>query len=489
MFNKKTKLGAYTLVMGAVVLAVIVFINILVLNAPEKYTKLDITSLELYTLSEETEKAVSKINEDVNIYLLCSGGEDGSGNSLNNMPSLSIFLGRYTSLSDRISFKIVDPISDPTFADAYDKEGLAEYTVIVESAKRFKIISFEELYYYYSDEYGVISADEYSSFMTYMYYYTGSYPATTLNFDGELLITSALDYVTTDRIPAVYYLEGHGESAISTTLSDNIKNDNMTLSSLNMLTSDIPDDAECIIINVPTSDINADEAAALSAYLAGGGNVYLVTDYRYLSLPNLFSVLGEYGLSGLDGVIIEGDSSMHYNNYPYYLLPDANANSALLASLASSAYIFAPLAHPISFEETENITKTSLFSTSTSAYTIAADARTYEKTEDSAEGAFDVAVMAENSESGGRIIWFSSALFNDNANQMTGGNYRYFISILGNIVERQRITYNIPSDNIAASYLVVSESQANIWGSIFVIILPLAFAVGGTVCWIRRRRR
>ena len=118
-------------------------------------------------------------------------------------------------------------------------------------------------YYYYSDEYGVISADEYSSFMTYMYYYTGSYPATTLNFDGELLITSALDYVTTDRIPAVYYLEGHGESAISTTLSDNIKNDNMTLSSLNMLTSDIPDDAECIIINVPTSDINADEAAAL----------------------------------------------------------------------------------------------------------------------------------------------------------------------------------------------------------------------------------
>ena len=217
--------------------------------------------------------------------------------------------------------------------------------------------------------------------------------------------------------------------------------------------------------------------------------MYLVTDYRYRLLPNLFSVLGEYGLSGLDGVIIEGDSSMHYNNYPYYLLPDANANSALLASLASSAYIFAPLAHPISFEETENVTKTSLFSTSTSAYTIAADARTYEKTEDSAEGAFDVAVMAENSESGGRIIWFSSALFNDNANQMTGGNYRYFISILGNIVERQRITYNIPSDNIAASYLVVSESQANVWGSIFVIILPLAFAVGGTVCWIRRRRR
>ena len=90
--NKRTKIGAYTLVMTAVVLAVIVVINLLALNAPTKYTKLDATSLSLYTLSETTEEAARKIEEEVNIYLLCSGGEDGSGSAVNNLPTLSLFL-------------------------------------------------------------------------------------------------------------------------------------------------------------------------------------------------------------------------------------------------------------------------------------------------------------------------------------------------------------------------------------------------------------
>ena len=72
--NKRTKIGLYTLTMAAVVLAVIVVINLLTLNAPTKYTKLDMTSLSLYTLSDTTVEATEKISEDVNIYFLCSGG-------------------------------------------------------------------------------------------------------------------------------------------------------------------------------------------------------------------------------------------------------------------------------------------------------------------------------------------------------------------------------------------------------------------------------
>lgn len=478
--------------MAAVVLAVIVVINLFVLGAPTKYTKLDITSLELYTLSETTAEAVPKIDEDVNIYFLCSGGEDASGSAINNLPLLSVFLGRYAELNDRINLQIIDPVADPTFTDAYDTNGLQNYSIIVESAKRFKIVDFAELYYYYSDAYGKIPADQYSSFMTYVYYTTGSYPSATLNFDGESQITSALDYVTTDHIPALYTLEGHGETELSATLTENIENDNMTVTALNLLSGTVPEDAECIIINSPTSDINEDEAAMLSEYLASGGRLFLTTVYTNLDLPNLMGVLAQYGLSAAEGMIVEGDSSMHYNNYPYYLLPSASSSSPLTASLASSAYAFMPFSHGVvSGGETEkNVTSTPLFTTSSSAYTISSSAQTTEKTEESLEGPFDTAVIAMDGDTGAQIIWVGSPAFSDSANSMTSGaNYQYFISILGGIVERDRIVYNIPANEVASAYLVVNEAQATLWSAIFIVIVPLAFAVMGIVRWYVRRRR
>lgn len=490
-FNKRTKIGTYTLVMVSIVLAAIVIINLMVLGMPSKYTKLDVTALELYTLSDTTLEAIPKIDEKVDIYLLCSGGEDASGSAVNNMPMLSVFLERYADNNDNIKVQIIDYVANPTFTDAYDPDGLENYTIIVESEKRFKIIDFSDLYYYYESSVGRIAPEQYQNFMYYYYYNYGTYPSLTLHFDGESQITSALDYVTTDHIPAIYTLEGHGETAISDTLKANIENDNMTLATLNLLTSTIPEDAECIIINVPTSDINIDEAAMLSEYLSGGGSVFLNTIYTNLALPNLMGVMAEYGLSAVQGMIVEGDSNMHYNNYPYYLLPTASLDSPLTATLASSAYMFMPFSHGVlsGGETDKNVTVAPLFSTSSSAYTIEASAQTVEKTDSSAEGAFDIAVLAKDADSGAQIIWCGSPAFNDNMNSMTGGNYQYFISMLGGIVERDRIVYNIPANQVSSSYLVVNETQANLWGAIFVIIIPLIFAACGIARWYVRRRR
>lgn len=491
MLNKRTKIGAYTLVMAAVVLAVIVVINLLALNAPTKYTKLDITSLELYTLTDTTVEAVPKIEEDVTLYLLCSGGNDASGNAVNNLPMLSIFLQRYEELNDHITFKIIDPVANPTFTDTYDPKGIENYSIIVESAKRFKVIDFADLYYYYNESYGKIPADQYQSFMMYMSYYGGGVPELTLNFDGESQVTSALDYVTTDHIPALYTLEGHGETALSENLLSNIENDNMTVSSLNLLSSTVPEDAEGIIINAPTTDINADEATMLSDYLAGGGKLILTTVYTNLNLPNLMGVLAEYGLSAVEGMVVEGDSTMHYNNYPYYLLPKASTSSPLTASLASSSYMFMAYSHGIAYggDTDKNVTATPLFTTSSSAYTIEASAQTAEKTEKSASGPFNMAVLAEDGDSGAQIIWVGAPAFSDSMDNMTGANYQYFISMLGGIIERDRIVYNIPANAVSASYLIVNETQAAIWSAIFIVIIPLIFAIVGISRWYIRRRR
>lgn len=489
--NRRTKIGLYTLVMASVVLAVIIVINLLTLNAPTKYTKLDMTSLSLYTLSDTTAEAVEKITEEVNIYFLCSGGEDGSGSAVNNLPMLSVFLGRYAELNDNIKLNTVDPIANPTFTDKYEPDGLENYSIIVESAKRFKIVDFADLYYYYNESTGKISPDMYQTYMMYaqMGYFGNNIPVLTLNFDGESAITSALDYVTTDKIPTAYILEGHGETALSETLLTSIENDNMQTANLSLLTAAIPEDAGCIIINAPTTDINTDEAKALSEYLAGGGKMVVTTVYTSLGLPNLMGVLAEFGLSPVDGMIVEGDANRFANNTPYYLLPNVSTTSSLTAPLASSsAYMFMAFSHGITNAEKEDLTVTPLFSTSSSAYTIPASAETTAKTEDSSIGPFDIGILAENGE-GGKLIWLGSPAFSDSMNQMTGANYQYFISMLGGIVERDRIVYNIPANEVAASRLVVNELQASLWSAVLIVILPLAFAVCGVIYWYVRRRK
>ncbi len=489
--NKRTKIGLYTLVMAAVVLAVIIVVNLLVLGAPTKYTKLDMTSLSLYTLSDTTTEAVEKINEEVNIYFLCSGGEDGSGSAVNNLPMLSVFLERYAELNDKITLSTVDPVANPTFTDKYEPDGLEDYSIIVESAKRFKIVDFADLYYYYNESLGKISPDMYQTYMMYaqMGYFGNNIPVLTLNFDGESAITSALDYVTTDKIPAAYILEGHGETPLSETLLTSIENDNMTTANLSLLTSAIPEDTGCIIINAPTTDINADEAKALSEYLAAGGKMMVTTVYTSLGLPNLMGVLAEFGLAPVDGMIVEGDSNRFANNTPYYLLPSVSTASELTAPLAaSSAYMFMAFSHGITVAEKEGIEVTPLFSASSSAYTIPASAETTAKTEASINGPFDIGVLAENSE-GGQLIWLGSPAFSDSMNQITGANYQYLISMLGGIVERDRIVYNIPANEVAASRLVVNELQASLWSAVLIVVLPLAFAVCGVIYWYVRRRK
>ena len=397
--SRTSKAGTYTVVMTAVVLAILILANVFVLSAPSKYTKFDMTSLELYTLSKVTESALPEIKEDIKIYFLCQGGTDNSGNAMENIPHLTTFLSKYEDLCPKLSVEIIDPVANPTFYSKYSETELENYTLIVESAKRFKVIDFYDLYFYSIEGYGNISYSEYAQAESY-YNMMGQSLGGILNFDGESVITNALDYVTTDKIPALYYLSDHG-TAPSSSLIAQVENQNMLFSALSLRTSDVPADAEAIYLNCPTADINEDEAQMLSDYLANGGTLIVNTLCNRLDLPNLEGVLAQYGMIGQEGIIIETASDMYYRGEPYGLMPSRSADSAITSSMMSTA-VYLPLAHPIvtADELPEGVTVTPLLTTSSVAYTVPIDATSTDKTEASVEGQFVVSAIAENANGG-----------------------------------------------------------------------------------------
>ena len=76
------------------------------------------------------------------------------------------------------------------------------------------------------------------------------------SFDGE----GAIDYVVNEEQPKIYVLEGHGEAELPTTFSEQLEKENMELNTFSLLTVDaIPEDAACVMIYAPTTDISQEE--------------------------------------------------------------------------------------------------------------------------------------------------------------------------------------------------------------------------------------
>ena len=77
--KKSLKNGSYSMGITAIVIAVLVVINLIVGQIPEKYTQVDVSTQKLYTISDTTVKYLKDMNTDVTIYHIVQSGKLGTG--------------------------------------------------------------------------------------------------------------------------------------------------------------------------------------------------------------------------------------------------------------------------------------------------------------------------------------------------------------------------------------------------------------------------
>jgi ABC-2 type transport system permease protein len=68
--KRSVKIGTYTFITGVILLALLIVANLLVGVLPAKITRFDTSGLGLTEISDETEKFVSGMDEDVTIFLV-----------------------------------------------------------------------------------------------------------------------------------------------------------------------------------------------------------------------------------------------------------------------------------------------------------------------------------------------------------------------------------------------------------------------------------
>ncbi len=456
--------GTYSLVITGIVLAILIVVNVFASALPASATRYDISASKLYSITSNTKVVVNALQQDVTIYWIVQSGEEDD--------VIETLLSKYESLSDHIQVVKKNPDVYPTFAQQYTDETVDNNSLIVESGDRSRFVSYNDIY--------VQEADVYS------YSYTTS-------FDGEGAITSAIDYVVSEELPQVYVLEGHGETELPSTITDQIEKANMETTTLSLLTVDeVPEDADCVLIYAPSSDISTEEKDMLSSYVKNGGKLLVMAGpVADSELDNLYALLSDYGVSKVDGIVVEGDREHYAFQTPYVLLPELSDNTITSPLKEENYYALLPisLGLTISGDSTEG-TVESLLSTTSEAFSKAAgyELTTYDKEDGDVDGPFSLAVSITDN-GGGQIVWFSSSAFLDDMYNAysSGANGDLAMNALSSLIgEREAIA--IRSKSLNYNYLTISESTASLLKVMMIGVFPIAYLVIG-ICVVVGRRR
>lgn len=470
--TRSFRAGGYTVAAAAIVLAIAVMVNVFAAALPASVTKFDTTANQLFTLSEQTEKLVGSLTDEVTVYWIVRSGREES--------YLESLLSRYQSLSDKIHVVKKDPDVFPTFTQQYT-DSFTENSLTVEAGERYRYVDYNDIFV--------------MDYTSYYYYGTENW-----SFCGESELTSAIDYVVSENLPKVYLLTGHGESSLSDSFTSAVKQQNIETAELSLLTLEsVPADADCILINAPQSDISLDEQSKLREYLGNGGNLFLITDPpKSGELTNLEALMADYGVTTVDGIVVEGDQSHYVWGTPYFLLPDI-ASHAITTPLTEGGYrVLLPISQGLTVAEDlrDTLSVTKLLTTSASAFAKAAgyDLTTYEKEEGDVNGPFALAVaISDTVDDGitGDIVWVSSAaLVDDQTNtQVSGGNQDFFLNALGYLCQAEQSSLSIHAKSLSSDTLTMDSAAVSALTVAVVGVIPAAVITLGIVIWIRRKRR
>ncbi len=472
-FSKKMiGTGAFLAGMIVVMCAICVVVNLVVTALPAKYTSIDCSATRLYSLTNDTKDRVSKLDEDITIYVLNSKKSKDA--------KIDETINRYKELSSHIKVKYVDPVTSPKFYQDYTDTTPTTNSLIIESKNRSKVIDYNDIYEYDSSS----------------YYYGYQSQSSITGYDAEGQITSAIEYVTmdADELPVIYQITGHNETEIGSNFQSVVSKANANLKSLELFNEEkVPEDATAIIINSPTVDFNEEDAQKVIDYLNGGGKALIVGCYAYNDeLANFNKILSAYNVSFKTGVIAENDSSKYYQN-PLYLLPTVETTD--YTSDATDGYVFLAGSCAINYpEDTDDVTYTKLLSTSDSAV-LKKDWKniTTSKAEDADEnGPFTTGLAVNDSSTGASIVVFGTPYVVDDSydNAVSGNNADMFKDVITSMTGNVELASSvIPVKDYTLSNITINTLQAVVTGLIIMVAVPILLIIIGIVVWAMRRKK
>ncbi len=459
---KRIKSGAYQSGIIAAVIAIVVVINLIV---TQMNVQIDLSDDSMYTLTKETKNLVAGLDDDITVYYVVQDGAQTK--------EIQNIVKQYNGLSGKVKVVEKDPVLYPNFTNDYTDEEVENESIIVVNKTT-----------------GISKYVPYTNMLVSDIDYT-TYQSRTTAIDVEGQITSAIQFVTSDNLPKMYVVNGHGEAAIGDVLKTSIEKMNVQMEDLQTLTAtSIPEDCSILVVNAPTSDLTKEEENMIKDYLKNGGKAILNTAYTDNKMTQFDALLAYYGISNVNGVVIESTGN-YVGNYPTYLVPKTESHD-ITNSIDNYLVLAVAQGLEIASDIRSTLTIDPLITTSDNAYSkidLSSDDIAQEKEDIQGPFVLGTAITESVDDKETKIVTVSTGYLLEESFLSTGqfGNEELFLNAIS-WLEGSDSGLSIPARSVSQTYLTVSASQAIFWGAIFVIVIPIILLVTGLVIWLRRRK-
>lgn len=517
-FNaKKLKHGTMATVFTCVFVALLVLVNVVTTMIFDRYpVTIDLTSNKIYSVSNDTEDYVKKVNVDVQVTVFADENTYTNYSSYNKQAVE--LLKNYSKLNHHITYRFVDIDSHPEIVKEYT-DTISQFDIIFETKtkvdgkeiSRTRKLGMLDLLTFTDEFEQKLSQSGYSidtlaqqagGDLAFLSYY-GSYVESS---NAEQAFTSALMTVTDPNPVYVTILTGRSELTQLTYFQTLLTANGYNVNTVDITSEDIPSDTDVVVIPAPKTDYLEEDITKVSDFLNNDGKLgkqlLYIASYGQEDTPNLDEFLSEYGLAIGDGVICESDSGKYYNSPCVTVASDVSDNFTQDVSTENPA-ILSALCRPVKtlFDEQDMVSTDAYLKSSDSAYTanvnisqttgqvqigdaLVKGQQNYMAVGSKAKFTDDNKTLYSNV-----IAVGSEGLLSDTYLQYSQyQNSEYFISVINGLTGKTA-GITITPKTITGNVFDITQQQKTALKWTFCLGVPVVVLVVGIVIWVRRKNK
>ncbi|MEE1054577.1 MAG: GldG family protein [Acutalibacteraceae bacterium] len=503
------KRGSYSLAITAAVVAGAIILNILVGALTDRFVlEFDMSLNKDNSISEENIEYIKGIEDKVTVTV-CADEETYSSYmgyyaqqyySVSDDAATSYYdqtvtlVNKYADYNKNITVNFVDTQSTKftEISSKYSSEKLMYGDIIIstekDGAEKHKIISYDDIYY----------LDEDTTYASYgMSFYTVS------GNNIETALTSAISYVTSDKIKRAAIITGHSATDYTATYQTLLKDNNYETEIISdSLVTEISSEYDLVVIPCPSTDFIGTELDAVSEFLDNDGKLgkglIFVADVTAPYLTNLYDFLEQWGIVVEDGILFETNSSNHMADDPTTLGSYTTEADDILSGMSVCITGYnAPMY--AGFESEGGITVTSFMETPDSVVAAPKGVDTSWTEADNYEtDTYSTVIQAaksdydeDNNPITSYVTAFSSTHFLESEyseySSVSNKDVLFAVSERGAGADKTDISFvskYIDEESFADQ---VTEASSNTMRIIFMIILPIICIAAGIYIYIKRR--
>ena len=352
--SARFKHGGMATAFTAGFIVVVILINVIVSQLGTRFPSIniDLTANSLNTLSEDAIEVVDSVELPTTITIFASEQDVLSNNlSMNgfNYSQVGILAAKMAERNSNITVQYVDLDMNPSYSTGYSDVTPTTGCVLVETEKRHRLLQLSDLFPTEMD-YSTFTSNSYSQ------------------VDGAL--ASAVNQANSDALPVVAFATGHNEMIDTTTLKQILNTNSFDVVEFNIMTEEIPENTQLIVLATPSTDYTQEELSKLDAYLNDNQRPatrsVLITFYpSQKEMPNLATFMAEWGMEVTPNQMLYETNTQNVVGDLSSILVNAESDENLDAEFSYTKPLLAPYISPINilFESQASVSTYPLLTT------------------------------------------------------------------------------------------------------------------------------